>query len=38
MRNPHDVLLKPVVTEKSTDLMQENKYTLKLILRLIRLK
>ncbi|MGI6145206.1 MAG: 50S ribosomal protein L23 [Clostridia bacterium] len=29
MRNPHDVLLKPLVTEKSTDLMQENKYTFK---------
>jgi len=29
MRNPHEVLLKPIVTEKSTDLMQENKYTFK---------
>lgn len=29
MRNPHDVLIKPLVTEKSTDLMQENKYTFK---------
>jgi large subunit ribosomal protein L23 len=29
MRNPHDVLLKPLVTEKSTDLMQDNKYTFK---------
>jgi large subunit ribosomal protein L23 len=29
MRNPHEVLLKPIVTEKTTDLMQENKYTFK---------
>jgi large subunit ribosomal protein L23 len=29
MRNPHEVLLKPLVTEKTTDLMQENKYTFK---------
>jgi len=29
MRNPHDVLIKPLVTEKSTDLMQDNKYTFK---------
>lgn len=27
MRNPHDVLIKPVVTEKSMGLMEENKYT-----------
>lgn len=29
MRNPHEVLLKPLITEKTTDLMQENKYTFK---------
>ncbi|MDR1194282.1 MAG: 50S ribosomal protein L23 [Peptococcaceae bacterium] len=29
MRNPHDVLLKPIVTEKSSNLMAENKYTFK---------
>lgn len=27
MRNPHDVVLKPVVTEKSIGLMEENKYS-----------
>jgi large subunit ribosomal protein L23 len=27
MRNPHDVLIKPVITERSTGLMEENKYT-----------
>jgi large subunit ribosomal protein L23 len=27
MRNPHDVLIKPVVSEKSTGLMEQNKYT-----------
>lgn len=27
MRNPHDVLIKPVVTEKAMNLMEENKYT-----------
>lgn len=27
MRNPHEVLIKPVVSEKSTGLMEENKYT-----------
>ena len=27
MRNPHDVLIKPVVTEKSSALMAEGKYT-----------
>ncbi len=27
MRNPHDVLIKPIVTEKTTGLMAENKYT-----------
>ena len=27
MRNPHDVLIKPVVTEKSMGMMEENKYT-----------
>lgn len=29
MLNPHDVLIKPIITEKSTDLMEENKYTFK---------
>ena len=29
MRNPHDVLIKPVVTEKSSALMAEGKYTFK---------
>lgn len=27
MRNPHEVLIKPVVSEKSTGLMEQNKYT-----------
>ena len=27
MRNPYDVLIKPIVTEKSNDLMTEGKYT-----------
>ncbi|MDR0468462.1 MAG: 50S ribosomal protein L23 [Peptococcaceae bacterium] len=27
MRNPHDVLIKPIVTEKSSGLMAEGKYT-----------
>ena len=27
MRNPHEVLIKPIVTEKSSGLMAENKYT-----------
>ncbi|MGI6712041.1 MAG: 50S ribosomal protein L23 [Bacillota bacterium] len=27
MRNPHDVLLKPLVSEKSVGLMEENKYS-----------
>ncbi|MCR4443110.1 MAG: 50S ribosomal protein L23 [Peptococcaceae bacterium] len=29
MRNPYEVLIKPVVSEKSTSLMEENKYTFK---------
>lgn len=29
MRNPHDVLIKPIVTEKTTGLMEQNKYTFK---------
>lgn len=29
MRNPHEVLIKPVVTERSTGLMEQNKYTFK---------
>lgn len=27
MRDPHEVLIKPVITERSTGLMAENKYT-----------
>lgn len=27
MKNPRDILKKPVVTEKSTSLLQDNKYT-----------
>lgn len=27
MRNPHDVLVKPLVSEKSVGLMEENKYS-----------
>jgi len=27
MRNPHDIIIKPVISEKTTDLMMENKYT-----------
>ncbi|KUO49146.1 MAG: 50S ribosomal protein L23 [Desulfitibacter sp. BRH_c19] len=27
MRNPHDVIIKPVISEKTTDLMALNKYT-----------
>ncbi len=29
MRNPHEILIKPIVTEKTTGLMEENKYTFK---------
>jgi len=29
MRSPYEVLIKPVVSEKSTKLMEENKYTFK---------
>lgn len=29
MRNPYDVLIKPLVTEKTSTLMAENKYTFK---------
>lgn len=29
MRNPHEVLIRPIVTERSTGLMEENKYTFK---------
>jgi large subunit ribosomal protein L23 len=29
MRNPHDVLIKPIVTEKASNLMADNKYTFK---------
>lgn len=27
MRNPHDIIIKPVVTERSMDDMNDNKYT-----------
>ena len=27
MRNPHEVIIKPIITEKTTNLMEENKYT-----------
>lgn len=27
MKNPRDILIRPVVTEKSTGLLQDNKYT-----------
>lgn len=27
MRNPHDVIIKPVISERTTGLMEENKYT-----------
>ncbi|MEW6622244.1 MAG: 50S ribosomal protein L23 [Bacillota bacterium] len=27
MRNPHDIIIKPVISERTTDLMAENKYT-----------
>lgn len=27
MRNPHEVLIRPIVTERSTGLMEQNKYT-----------
>ncbi len=27
MRNPHDIIRKPLITEKSMDLMAEGKYT-----------
>lgn len=27
MKDPHDVVLKPLITEKSTALMEENKYS-----------
>lgn len=27
MRNPHDVIIKPVISERTTDLMADNKYT-----------
>lgn len=29
MRNPHEILIKPIVTERTTGLMEENKYTFK---------
>lgn len=29
MRNPYEVLIKPIITEKTTGLMEENKYTFK---------
>lgn len=27
MKNPHDIILQPLITEKSTALIEENKYT-----------
>ena len=30
--NPRDILLKPIVTEKTAEMMQENKYTFKVAL------
>jgi len=27
VKNPHDIILKPLITEKSTALIEENKYT-----------
>lgn len=27
MRNPHDIIVKPIVTERSMDVMSEGKYT-----------
>ncbi len=27
MANPRDIIIKPVITEKSSDLMEQNKYT-----------
>jgi large subunit ribosomal protein L23 len=29
VKDPHDILKKPLITEKSTSLLQENKYTFK---------
>lgn len=29
MRNPYDVIVKPIITEKTSALMAENKYTFK---------
>lgn len=31
MKDPRDVLKRPVITERSADLMAEKKYTLKLM-------
>lgn len=27
MKDPHDIIVRPIVTEKSTKLLEENKYT-----------
>jgi large subunit ribosomal protein L23 len=27
MRSPHDIIIKPIITEKSMELMADNKYT-----------
>ncbi len=27
MRNPRDIIIRPLISEKSTDMMEENKYT-----------
>jgi large subunit ribosomal protein L23 len=29
MRDPHDILIRPVITEKTSEMMAENKYTFK---------
>ena len=31
MRNPYDVLIKPIITEKSSGLMAEGKYTFRVL-------
>lgn len=36
--NPRDLLIRPVITEKTSVMMQDNKYTLKCLLLLTKLK
>ena len=38
VKNPHDIILKPLITEKSTALIEENKYTLLWVKTPIKLK